>query len=107
MAALLMMPAHIFAQSNAQEEQPQNNQQSQPDTLRYTVYGMDCPGCEGGLEKQVDKIPAVKSSKGNWVKQELQVIVKPDSSLRIRELKKRVKKANFTLDMNTTKEEDE
>jgi len=74
-------------------------QQSQQDTLIYTVYGMDCPGCEGGLEKQVNKIPAVKESNAFWMKQELIVITKKDSVLDIEDLKKRVKKANFTLDI--------
>lgn len=69
----------------------------QPDTLVYTVYGMDCPGCEGGLEKQVNKIHSVKSSRANWKRQELVVIVRKDSILNIEELDRRVKKSNFTL----------
>ena len=68
------------------------------DTLTYTVYGMDCPGCEGGLEKQVNKIPYVKYSKANWIKQELKIVVENDSIVDINELEMRVKKANFTLE---------
>jgi len=68
------------------------------DTLTYTVYGMDCPGCEGGLEKQVNKIPSVKYSKANWYKQELKIVVLQDSIFRVEELEKRVKKANFTME---------
>jgi copper chaperone CopZ len=68
---------------------------------------MDCPGCEGGLEKQVNKIPSVKSSDANWVKQELKVVVKQDSTLNIAELKKRVKKANFTLSTDAKEGENE
>ena len=81
--------------------------QPKKDTLIYTVYGMDCPGCAGGLEKQVNKIPAVKDSEADWVKQELRVIMKPDSVLDIGELKKRVEKANFTLVTKSKAEEDE
>lgn len=77
------------------------------DTLLFTVYGMDCPGCEGGLEKQVNKIPSVKISKANWVKQELKVVLKQDSTLNLAELEKRVKKANFTLVTDAKKEESE
>ena len=65
----------------SKEATQQNENKSQPDTLTYIVYGMGCPGCEGGLEKQVNKIPAVKYSKANWVKQELIVVVRQDSIL--------------------------
>lgn len=89
----------VSGQSQAgQEESAATKEKSiQPDTLMYTVYGMDCPGCEGGLEKQVNKIPSVKSSEANWKRQELTVIVREDSVLNIEELIRRVKKANFTL----------
>ena len=68
---------------------------------------MDCPGCEGGLGKQVNKIPSVKISEANWVKQELKVVLKQDSTLNLAELEKRVKKANFTLSTDAKKEESE
>ena len=62
------------------------------DTLVFTVYGMDCPGCEVGLEKQVNKIEAVKFSDANWLKQELRIVMVQDSALNRNELEKRVKK---------------
>ena len=27
--------------------------------ITHSVYGMDCPGCHGGLEKNLEKIPGV------------------------------------------------
>ena len=84
-------------QTGKSESEVTTGKVTQPDTLMYTVYGMDCPGCEGGLEKQVNKIPSVKSSNANWKRQELAVIVRKDSVLNIEELNRRVKKANFTL----------
>lgn len=69
----------------------------QQDTLKYTVYGMDCPGCEGGLVKQVNKLPWVASSKASWKQQELEVVVKKDSVANVDDLETRVRKANFTL----------
>jgi copper chaperone CopZ len=72
-------------------------QEVRSDTLVFTVYGMDCPGCEGGLEKQVNKISAVSSSEASWVRQELKVVVRKDSVLKRDDLEFRVKKANFTL----------
>ena len=71
---------------------------AQTDTLVFTVYGMDCPGCEVGLEKQVNKIEAIKFSDANWLKQELRIVLVQDSTLNPKELEKRVKKANFTLE---------
>jgi len=99
------LPKSIYSQTNSKEATQQNENKSQPDTLTYIVYGMDCPGCEGGLEKQVNKIPAVKYSKANWVKQELIVVVRQDSILNKNELEQRVKKANFTLSDNLNKKE--
>lgn len=84
-------------QTDQAESVATTGEAAKPDTLMYTVYGMDCPGCEGGLEKQVNKIPSVKSSNANWKRQELAVIVRKDSVLNIEELNRRVKKANFTL----------
>ena len=66
------------------------------DTLVYKVFGMDCPGCHGALEKQVDKLNAVDSSAANWLNQEIMIIVKKDSVLKEKELFEKIKKANFT-----------
>ena len=103
---LTAIPEMSVAQTNSQTDTSQQSQSGfQPDTLTYTVYGMDCPGCEGGLEKQVNKIPNVKYSKANWINQELRIVVEQDSVLNIRELEKRVKKANFTLEAENLKKE--
>ena len=97
---ILALPEISNAQTNSQTETINQKSHSgyQTDTITFTVYGMDCPGCEGGLEKQVNKIPYVKYSKANWINQELKVVVEKDSIINIDELEKRVNKANFTLD---------
>lgn len=77
----------------------------QADTLRFSVYGMDCPGCAEGLEKQVNKLSTVKASQADWRKQLLEVVVLDDSLLRIGDLNERVKNANFTLDKKHLKED--
>ena len=111
-AALLIILFGISSSLYSMDEQSKTSfdeiiTQPKTDTLVYTVYGMDCPGCAGGLEKQVNKIPAVKDSEADWIKQELRVIMKPDSVLDISELKKRVEKANFTLVTKSKAEKDE
>lgn len=104
---LLIIIGALFIVNSATYAQETNSTRkaiANSDTLKFTVYGMDCPGCEGGLEKQVNKIPAVKFSKASWINQELLVVVKQDSVLQQSELEKRVKKANFTLAKDAKKE---
>jgi copper chaperone CopZ len=62
----------------------------------YEVFGMDCPGCHGGLEKLVKKIPAVQQAKANWQKKELVVTVKPGSELDDEDIYDATRRANFT-----------
>ena len=63
-------------------------------TIKYQVYGMNCPGCHRALEKQINKIPGVKSSKADWVKQEIKIF--SDTIISEEDIFKRIKKANFT-----------
>lgn len=65
-------------------------------TIKYQVYGMDCPGCHGAIEKQINKIPGVISSKADWVKQEIEIRVFSDTIISEEDIFKRIKKSNFT-----------
>ena len=67
--------------SNTANAQNQIRESTQSDTLVFIVYGMDCPGCEVGLEKQVNKIEGIKFSDANWRKQELRIVMVQDSAL--------------------------
>lgn len=67
------------------------------DTLTYTVYGMDCPGCNSALEKQINKLSSVDYSVADWLHQEVMIVVKRDSTIKEKELFEKIKKANFTL----------
>jgi len=62
----------------------------------YEVFGMDCPGCHGGLENLVLKIPAVDTATANWKEQRLVVVVKPGSSLDDELVYDAIRRANFT-----------
>ena len=96
---VLMISNTASAQNQAPDSADiQIRKNAQPDTLVFSVYGMDCPGCEVGLEKQVNKIKSIKFSDANWRKQELRIVLVQDSTLNASELEKRVKKANFTLE---------
>ena len=97
-AVLFLSPALEAQNDVGLDSVSQIKQNIQSDTLVFTVYGMDCPGCEGGLEKQINKIQFVQFSKADWVKQELRIVLAKNSILNMGELEKRVKKANFTLE---------
>lgn len=62
----------------------------------FEVFGMDCPGCHGGLENLINKIPGIKASKANWVKQQLQVVIKPDADVNDESIYDAIRQANFT-----------
>lgn len=62
----------------------------------YEVFGMDCPGCQSALEKQLGKIEGVKESKANWKKKEVVISLDPNTNVKEEEILKRIKKANFT-----------
>ena len=98
---VLMISNTATAQNQIQDNSnDQIRESAQSDTLVFIVYGMDCPGCEVGLEKQVNKIEGIKFSDANWRKQELRIVMVQDSTLNASELEKRVKKANLTLEKN-------
>lgn len=60
----------------------------------YEVWGMDCPGCHGGVEKLVEKIAGVHSAKANWKLQH--VVVKADKNLLNKAVFEAIENANFT-----------
>ncbi len=62
----------------------------------YEVFGMNCPGCHGGVEKLVKKIPAVQDAKADWQKKELAVTVRPGSELDDKDVLDAIRRANFT-----------
>ena len=62
----------------------------------YEVFGMDCPVCHGGIEKLVKKLPAVEQAKGNWVKKQLTVTVRPKIELKDEDIYDAIRRANFT-----------
>ncbi len=66
------------------------------ETRIYEVFGMDCPGCHGGLEKLVLRIPAVQAAQANWEQKKLTVTVKRRAELDDRDVQEAIRKANFT-----------
>ena len=62
----------------------------------YEVFGMNCPGCHGGLEKLVKKIPAVQEAEANWLQKQVVVTVRPEVELNDEDIYDAIKRSNFT-----------
>ena len=69
---------------------------TQSSTVCYEVFGMDCPGCQSALEKQVRKIDGVADAKASFKEKEVIIKLKPGAKVSEEEIEKRIKKANFT-----------
>jgi cation transport ATPase len=57
---------------------------------------MDCPGCHGGLEKLVNRVPGVLESRANWEEKRLQVRLRQGTDLKDEDIFEAIKRANFT-----------
>jgi copper chaperone CopZ len=68
----------------------------EPESRVYEVFGMDCPGCHGGLEKLIEKIPAVRQAEANWQKKQVVVTVRVGAELKDEDVYDAIKRANFT-----------
>jgi len=69
---------------------------TQNKVVSYEVFGMDCPGCQSALEKQVKKIEGVAEAKASFKEKVVVIKMKPDAEVADEEIEKRIKKANFT-----------
>lgn len=66
------------------------------ETRVFEVFGMDCPGCHGGLENLIDAIPGVAGSKAAWEEKSVTVIVEEGADVGDADIVAAIKKANFT-----------
>ena len=82
--------------TTVQNSEIQNIETKSDDVRIYEVFGMDCPGCHSGLEKLVNKIPAIQSSKANWKDKRLSTSVNPGSDLNDEDVYDAIRRGNFT-----------
>ena len=96
---LYMMLLLVFASASPSiAEKHQEQPAAQASEIRvYQVFGMDCPGCHGGLEKLIMKIPEVQEAKANYKEQRLAVTLIPGKSLDDATVHDAIRRANFTL----------
>lgn len=62
----------------------------------YEVFGMDCPGCHGGVEKLVNRINGVVTSAANWTTKQIAVKVRLADNVTDEAIFSAIKEANFT-----------
>ena len=62
----------------------------------YEVFGMNCPACQSGLEKLVNKIPAVQNSQADWKDKRLTVTITPGSDFNDEDVYDAIRRSNFT-----------
>lgn len=62
----------------------------------YEVFGMDCPGCHGGVEKLVNRVEGVVTSVANWTTKQIAVKVRLADSVTDETIFEAIKNANFT-----------
>ena len=62
----------------------------------YEVFGMDCPGCHGGLEKLILRVPGVDAAEANWEQKLLTVTVASGATRDDEAVFEAIRQANFT-----------
>ncbi|MFQ6610807.1 MAG: heavy-metal-associated domain-containing protein, partial [Fidelibacterota bacterium] len=62
----------------------------------YEVFGMDCPGCHEGVEKQILQIDGIKGAKADWTKKQVTVWVSADINITDESIHHAIRRANFT-----------
>ncbi|HKJ78666.1 MAG TPA: heavy metal-associated domain-containing protein [Prolixibacteraceae bacterium] len=86
----------VFAASSEKPVFVSEKDTTQNSIVCYEVYGMDCPGCQSALEKQVKKIDGVADAKASFKEKQVIVELKAGANVSEEEIEKRIKKANFT-----------
>lgn len=62
----------------------------------YEVFGMDCPGCHGAVEKLITKIPEVEKAEANWQEKRVAVVIRQGAELDDEQVLDAIRRANFT-----------
>jgi len=66
------------------------------DLMSYEVFGMDCPGCHGGLENLAMAIPGVKSAQASWEDKKLTLGIEEGAEVTEEQVHDAIERANFT-----------
>ena len=64
--------------------------------IKYEVFGMDCPGCHGGLEKLALGIPGVRTATASWEDKKLTLGLEDGAEVTEEQVRSAIDRANFT-----------
>mgnify|MGYP000949762179 CR=1 FL=1 len=94
---LSLFTSPLFSQTvESQKSLIQKDSVIKTASLRYEVFGMDCPGCESAIEKQLNKIVGIEKVSASWENQEVKIWISKDANVNEETILKHIKKANFT-----------
>lgn len=93
---IVFFSVSAFAENTYQENTIQKDSLKSENVVSYEVFGMDCPGCQSALEKQIKKIEGVAEVAASFVDKEVLIEFQPEASVTEEEIFERIKKANFT-----------
>lgn len=94
--SILFLSVTTFAENTFREITVQKDSLNNANIVCYEVFGMDCPGCQSALEKQIKKIEGVADVTASFVDKEVLIELKSEDSVTEEEIFYRIKKANFT-----------
>ncbi len=66
------------------------------ETRIYEVFGMDCPGCHGGLEKLIEAIPGIATATASWQEKRLTLTIVEGGEVSDDTVSQAIARANFT-----------
>jgi len=64
--------------------------------ITFEVFGMDCPGCHGGLENLALAIPGVSTAQASWEEKTLVLGVETGAKVTDEQVQDAIDRANFT-----------
>lgn len=62
----------------------------------YELFGMDCPGCHGSIEKQLNALDGVLDSRADWTSKQVMVLIEAAAEVSDANIHEGMKRANFT-----------
>ena len=66
------------------------------ESMTYEVFGMDCPGCHGGLEKNLRNVFGVADASANWKEKKVTIYLEKGRSADLAEIETAIKNSNFS-----------
>ncbi len=93
---VLILFLSIAGCSSSEKTQSFSKMYSSDQIRIYEVFGMDCPGCHGGIEKLVKEVPKVLDAKANWSEKNITIVIEKGATVEDKTIFEAIQRANFT-----------